>query len=109
MRELLRIALSFIEKGAIILELWRVEVDRKVCPIYFLIILYDVSRYWYYTYREMLAKLTYIYSTDVGVLRGWGRAQITVDILGREAKKVEKHWSRQSCLGLQNFATVLFL
>ena len=31
------------------------------------------------------------YSTDVGVLRGWGRAQITVDILGREAKKVEKH------------------
>ena len=34
------------------------------------------------------------YSTDVGVLRGWGRAQITVDILGREAKKVEKHWSR---------------
>ena len=28
------------------------------------------------------------YSTDVGVLRGWGRAQITVDILGREAKKV---------------------
>ena len=29
------------------------------------------------------------YSTDVGVLRGWGRAQITVDILGREAKKVE--------------------
>ena len=33
------------------------------------------------------------YSTDVGVLRGWGRAQITVDILGREAKKVEKHWS----------------
>ena len=30
------------------------------------------------------------YSTDVGVLRGWGRAQITVDILGREAKKVEK-------------------
>ena len=27
------------------------------------------------------------YSTDVGVLRGWGRAQITVDILGREAKK----------------------
>ena len=43
-------------------------------------------------FREMLAKLTYIYySTDVGVLRGWGRAQITVDILGREAKKVEKH------------------
>ena len=37
------------------------------------------------------------YSTDVGVLRGWGRAQITVDILGREAKKVEKHWSRPSC------------
>ena len=34
------------------------------------------------------------YSTDVGVLRGWGRAQITVDILGREAKKVEKHWTR---------------
>ena len=34
------------------------------------------------------------YSTDVGVLRGWGRAQITVDILGREAKKVEKHCSR---------------
>ena len=34
------------------------------------------------------------YSTDVGVLRGWGRAQITIDILGREAKKVEKHWSR---------------
>ena len=34
------------------------------------------------------------YSTDVGVLRGWGRAQITVDILGREAKKVEKHWPR---------------
>ena len=33
------------------------------------------------------------YSTDVGVLRGWGRAQITVDILGREAKKVEKHWA----------------
>ena len=33
------------------------------------------------------------YSTDVGVLRGWGRAQITVDILGREAKKVEKHCS----------------
>ena len=33
------------------------------------------------------------YSTDVGVLRGWGRAQITIDILGREAKKVEKHWS----------------
>ena len=31
------------------------------------------------------------YSTDVGVLRGWGRAQIEVDILGREAKKVEKH------------------
>ena len=31
------------------------------------------------------------YSTDVGVLRGWGRAQITVIILGREAKKVEKH------------------
>ena len=31
------------------------------------------------------------YSTDVGVLRGWGRAQIAVDILGREAKKVEKH------------------
>ena len=97
---------SFIEKGAILLELWRVEVDRKVCPIYILIILYDVSRYWYYTYREMLAKLTYIicrwvhnmyvlyYSTDVGVLRGWGRAQITVDILGREAKKVEKHCTR---------------
>ena len=34
------------------------------------------------------------YNTDVGVLRGWGRAQITVDILGREAKKVEKHWYR---------------
>ena len=34
------------------------------------------------------------YSTDVGVLRGWGRAQITVDILGREAKKVEKHCTR---------------
>ena len=34
------------------------------------------------------------YSTDVGVLRGWGRAQITVDILGREAKKVEKHCDR---------------
>ena len=34
------------------------------------------------------------HSTDVGVLRGWGRAQITVDILGREAKKVEKHWPR---------------
>ena len=34
------------------------------------------------------------YSTDVGVLRGWGRAQITVDILGREAKKVEKHCPR---------------
>ena len=32
------------------------------------------------------------YSTDVGVLRGWGCAQITVDILGREAKKVEKNW-----------------
>ena len=30
------------------------------------------------------------YSTDVSVLRGWGRAQITVNILGREAKKVEK-------------------
>ena len=46
----------------------------------------------------MLAKLTYIY---VGVLRGWGRAQITVDILGREAKKVEKHWTRvyQGTLG----------
>ena len=29
----------------------------------------------------------------MGVLRGWGRAQITVVILGREAKKVEKHWS----------------
>ena len=37
------------------------------------------------------------YSTDVGVLRGWGRAQITVDILGREAKKVEKHWP-STCL-----------
>ena len=36
------------------------------------------------------------YSTDVGVLRGWGRAQITVDILGREAKKVEKHCTRAS-------------
>ena len=35
------------------------------------------------------------YSTDVGVLRGWGRAQITVDILGREAKKVEKHCTRR--------------
>ena len=35
------------------------------------------------------------YSTDVGVLRGWGRAQITVDILGREAKKVEKHCPRR--------------
>ena len=34
------------------------------------------------------------YSTDVGVSRGWGRAQITVDILGREAKKVEKHCLR---------------
>ena len=36
------------------------------------------------------------YSTDVGVLRGWGRAQITVDILGREAKKVEKHCLSES-------------
>ena len=36
------------------------------------------------------------YSTDVGVLRGWGRAQITVDILGRGAKKVEKHWDSTS-------------
>ena len=35
------------------------------------------------------------YSTDVGVLRGWGRAQIAVDILGREAKKVEKHCTRR--------------
>ena len=34
------------------------------------------------------------YSTDVGVLRGWGRAQITVVILGREAKKFEKHCSK---------------
>ena len=43
----------------------------------------------------MLAKLTiHIAQMTVGVLRGWGRAQITVDILGREAKKVEKHWSR---------------
>ena len=39
------------------------------------------------------------YSTDVGVLRGWGRAQITVDILGREAKKVEKHCSKSSWIG----------
>ena len=39
------------------------------------------------------------YSTDVGVLRGWGRAQITVDILGREAKKVEKHWYRRTQIG----------
>ena len=29
--------------------------------------------------------------TDVGVLRGWGRAQITVRHVDREAKKVEKH------------------
>ena len=41
------------------------------------------------------------YSTDVGVLRGWGRAQITVDILGREAKKVEKHWARVLSLVLK--------
>ena len=40
------------------------------------------------------------YSTDVGVLRGWGRAQITVDILGREAKKVEKHCLRWSNIHL---------
>ena len=41
------------------------------------------------------------YSTYVGVLRGWGRAQITVDILGREAKKVEKHCTRRSKVMMQ--------
>ena len=63
--------------------------NEKVCPIYFVIILYDVSRYWYYTYREIPAKLTYTYSTDVGVLglRGWGHAQITVRHFGSRGKK----------------------
>ena len=32
--------------------------------------------------------------------RGWGRAQITVDILGREAKKVEKHCSTPTVVTL---------
>ena len=34
------------------------------------------------------------YSTDVGVLRGWVALRLQSDILGREAKKVEKHCSK---------------
>ena len=81
---------SFIEKGAIILELWRVEVDRKfvqfISSLFFMMFL-GIG----IICTEKCWSNSPTYSTDVGVLRGWGRAQITVDILGREAKKVEKH------------------
>ena len=42
------------------------------------------------------------YSTDVGVLiRGWVALRLQSDILGREAKKVEKHWCRPYILSSQ--------
>ena len=60
--------------------------NEKVCPIYFVNILYDISRYWYYS-TEKCWPNSPTYSTDVGVLRGWGRAQITVRHFGSRGKK----------------------
>ena len=78
---------SFIEKGAIILELWRVEIGRKVCPIYFVIILYMMFLGIVIIRTEKCWPNSPTYSTDVGVLRGWGRAQITVRHFGSRGKK----------------------
>ena len=47
------------------------------------------------------------YIEPPGVLRGWGRAQITVDILGREAKKVEKHWPKGCTVQLYSIVAVV--